>query len=70
MAENQRLAEEKAKAFLQAQKEKYQSEIEKFEKENNDLKVHYFLEYFLIFNRRSSRLKLEHWNKFKLVVQN
>ena len=60
MAENQRRTEEKAKAFLQTQKEKYQSEIEKFEKENNDLKVHHLLEYFLIFNRRSSRLKLEH----------
>lgn len=70
MAENQRQTEEKNKAVIQNLKEKYQSEIEKFEKENNDLKVRLLREDFFSFNRESSRQKLEHSNKFKLVVQN
>jgi uncharacterized protein (UPF0335 family) len=39
MAANSLQAEEKAKIVLQNQKEKYQIEIERLEKENNDLKV-------------------------------
>jgi hypothetical protein len=39
MAANSLQAEEKAKTILQNQKEKYQIEFEKLEKENNDLKV-------------------------------
>jgi hypothetical protein len=39
MAASSLQAEEKAKTILQNQKEKYQIEFEKLEKENNDLKV-------------------------------
>jgi len=39
MAANSLQAEEKAKIVLQNQKEKYQTEIERLEKENNDFKV-------------------------------
>jgi hypothetical protein len=39
MAANSLQAEEKAKLILQNQKEKYQIEFERMEKENNDLKV-------------------------------
>ncbi|CAF4383173.1 unnamed protein product [Rotaria sp. Silwood2] len=39
MATNSSQAEEKAKLTLQSQKEKYQAEIERLEKENNELKV-------------------------------
>ncbi|CAF2787109.1 unnamed protein product [Rotaria sp. Silwood2] len=39
MATNSSQAEEKAKLTLQSQKEKYQAEIERLEKENNELKI-------------------------------
>ena len=39
MAANSLQAEEKAKLLLQNQKEKYQADIERLEKETNDLKV-------------------------------
>lgn len=40
MAANHSQAEEKAKSTLQSLKEKYQAEIDRLEKENNELKVH------------------------------
>lgn len=43
MAANHLQADEKAKSTLQTQKEKYQNEIEKLEKENNDLKVRFLI---------------------------
>ncbi len=39
MAANSLQTEEKAKLVLQNSKEKYQADIERLEKENNDLKV-------------------------------
>ncbi|CAF4327908.1 unnamed protein product, partial [Adineta steineri] len=39
MAANHLQIEEKSKLALQSQKDKYQSEVEKFEKEINDLKI-------------------------------
>ena len=39
MAANNLHAEEKAKLVLQTQKEKFQADIERLEKENNELKV-------------------------------
>ena len=39
MVANSLQAEEKAKLSLQNQKEKYQADIDRLEKENNELKV-------------------------------
>lgn len=42
MAANSLQAEEKAKTALQSQKERYQIEIDRLDKENNELKVFIF----------------------------
>ena len=48
MAANNLQIEEKTKLALQSQKEKYQADIDRLEKENNELKVFYitFCQYF------------------------
>jgi hypothetical protein len=51
MAANSLQVEEKTKLTLQSQKEKYQINIERLEKENAELKVRIYHFYRLIFNK-------------------
>jgi len=49
MATNRLQAEEKAKLEYKTLKEKYQTDIERIEKENNELKVKIYIRKFFVF---------------------
>jgi phosphomevalonate kinase len=54
MAANNFQTEEKAKLIIQNQKEKFQADIERLEKENNELKVSILLKNDRLYNKSNS----------------